>query len=42
LKFIDGCKVFHYTLVELKSNWLQNPNAHMYRATLQKACKFST
>lgn len=41
MKYVGGCKVLHYKLVELNATWLQNPKAHKYTIASQKKCIFS-
>ena len=41
MKFVDGCKVLHGTLVELKAAWLQNLKEHKNIVASQKTCTFS-
>ena len=40
MKLVVGCKVLHYTLVEEKVTWLQNPKAYKNAVTLQEVCGF--
>ena len=40
MKLAIGCKVLHYTLVEEKATWLQNPKAPKYAVASQEVYKF--
>ena len=41
LKLVVGCKFLHYTLVKLKSTWLQNPQAHKSAVASHEVFRFS-
>jgi len=40
LKFVIGCKVLQYTLVEEKATWSQNPKVHKNAIASQTVYRF--